>query len=255
VLAVDTDKVESLDDALVALTAPGGPHRVAWLDLLGPRLGRGVVTRAEHVDGPHSRNGGATIRARATVPRAWPAGVLRPSTVRAFNALRYARAPRTERGRLEGIAHHMFPLDALERWPRLYGRAGLVQYQLVVPPGAEQVLETVIERLRAARVPCYLAVLKDFGSANGAPLSFPLAGWTLALDLPRTASGLGRLLDGFDQLVAEAGGRVYLSKDARMKPGVLEAMYPRLAEWRAARAAADPRGLWRSDLAIRVGLV
>jgi decaprenylphospho-beta-D-ribofuranose 2-oxidase len=255
-LAVDTDKVDSLDGALAALTAPGGPHRVAWLDLLGPRPVRGVVTRAEHVDGGASgRNGGATVRARATVPRGWPPGVLRPSTVRAFNALRYARAPRTERGQLEGIAHHMFPLDALERWPRLYGPAGLVQYQLVVPPGAERVLETVIERLRRSRVPCYLAVLKDFGPANDAPLSFPLAGWTLALDLPRAAAGLEALLDEFDQLVAEAGGRVYLSKDARMKPDVLQAMYPRLEEWRAARAASDPQGLWRSDLAIRVGLV
>jgi decaprenylphospho-beta-D-ribofuranose 2-oxidase len=181
--------------------------------------------------------------------------VLRPSTVRAFNALRYARAPRAERGRLEGIAHHMFPLDALERWPRLYGPAGFVQYQLVVPPGAERVLETVIERLRVARVPCYLAILKDFGPANDAPLSFPLAGWTLALDLPRAAPGLQGLLDGFDQLVAEAGGRVYLSKDVRMKPDVVETMYPRLGEWRAARAAADPNGLWRSDLATRVDLL
>jgi decaprenylphospho-beta-D-ribofuranose 2-oxidase len=254
-LAVDTDRVQSLEEALAALCAPGGPHRVAWLDLLGHRPGRGIVTRAEHVDEVADRNGGATVRARATVPRRWPAGVLRPSTVRAFNALWYARAPRRERGRLEGIAHHMFPLDALERWPRLYGPPGLLQYQLVVPPGAERVLQTAIARMRAARVPCYLAVLKDFGPANDAPLSFPIKGWTLALDIPRAAAGVFELLDGLDQLVAEAGGRVYLSKDARMKPETLKSMYPRLAEWRAARDAADPRGLWRSDLGLRVGLV
>ena len=254
-LAVDTDRVESLEEALAALRAPGGPHRVAWLDLLGPRPGRGIVTRADHIEGVGRRNGGLTVRARATVPRGWPAGVLRPSTVRAFNALRYARAPQHERGRSEGIAHHMFPLDALERWPRLYGPQGFLQYQLVVPPGAERVLEIVIERMRATGVPCYLAVLKDFGPANDAPLSFPMEGWTVALDLPRAAAGVHRLLDGFDQLVAEAGGRVYLSKDARMKHEALEAMYPRLAEWRAAREQSDPRGLWRSDLALRVGLL
>lgn len=254
-LSVDSDRVESLDAALAELRAPGGPHRVAWLDLLGSTPARGIVTRAEHIDGFGSRNGGPTVRARATVPRRWPAGVLRPSTVRAYNALRYTRAPRRERGRPEGIAHHMFPLDALGRWPRLYGTAGFIQYQLVVPFGAEGVLETVIERTRAARVPCYLAVLKDFGPANGAPLSFPIEGWTLALDLPRAADGLAPLLDGFDDLVAEAGGRVYLSKDARMKPDVLRAMYPRLDEWRATREAADRPGLWRSDLASRVGLV
>jgi decaprenylphospho-beta-D-ribofuranose 2-oxidase len=254
-LAVDTDRVDSLDDALAALSVQGGPYRVAWLDLLGARPARGIVTRAEHIDGFGRGNGGETVRARATVPRRWPAGVLRPAAVRAFNALRYARAPRRERGRPEGIARHMFPLDALERWPRLYGPRGFFQYQLVVPPGAERVLETTIERLRHARVPCYLAVLKDFGPANDPPLSFPLQGWTLTLDVPRAAPGVLALFDGFDQLVAEAGGRVYLSKDARMKPDALAAMYPRLGEWRSARDQADPRGLWRSDLAVRVGLL
>jgi decaprenylphospho-beta-D-ribofuranose 2-oxidase len=149
----------------------------------------------------------------------------------------------------------MFPLDALDAWPRLYGAAGFVQYQLVVPYGAEHVLEAVIDELRRARVPCYLAVLKDFGEANRAPLSFPLAGWTLALDLPRGAPNLTAALDRCDERVAAAGGRVYLSKDARMRPELLRAMYPRLEEWRAVRDQADPEGAWRSDLAHRTGLV
>ena len=149
----------------------------------------------------------------------------------------------------------MFPLDALDAWPRLYGPRGLLQYQLVVPPGSEKVLELTIERLRLARVPCYLAVLKDFGPANGAPLSFPIQGWTLALDMPRAAPGLDPMLDGLDQLVAEAGGRVYLSKDARLRPEAVKAMYPRLDEWRRVREQVDPAGLWRSDLALRTALV
>jgi decaprenylphospho-beta-D-erythro-pentofuranosid-2-ulose 2-reductase len=117
------------------------------------------------------------------------------------------------------------------------------------------VLQSVIERLRQSRVPCYLAVLKDFGAAGGPPLSFPIAGWTLALDLPRAASGLAPLLDSFDELVAEAGGRVYLSKDSRLEPAMVAAMYPRLEEWRAVRDRADPEGVWRSDLGLRTGLI
>jgi decaprenylphospho-beta-D-ribofuranose 2-oxidase len=251
-LSVDTDKVSSLDDALAALSARGGSYGVAWLDLLCPQPGRGVVTRAEHVDAPG--DGAAVVRSRATVPRAWPTGALRPAVVRAFNALKYASAPRDERGRLESFGRHMFPLDSLDAWPRLYGPDCFVQYQLVVPTGSEHVLELVIERLRRGRAPCYLAVLKDFGPANGAPLSFPLKGWTLALDIPRNAPGLERLLEGFDHAVAEAGGRVYLTKDARLRPEMLEAMYPRLDEWRAARDRVDPERLWCSDLARRVGL-
>jgi decaprenylphospho-beta-D-ribofuranose 2-oxidase len=259
-LTVDTDRVSGLDEALALLSGPGGPYRVAWLDLLGARDVRGIVTRAEHRGaGDHDargvRLGGATVGARATVPARWPAGLLRPSTVRAVNDLRYRRAPRSERGRVESLGAHMFPLDALDAWPRLYGRQGLVQYQLAVPVGHEGVLERVIERLRRSQVPCYLAVLKDLGQAGGPPLSFPIAGWTLALDLPRAARGLDRLLDGFDALIADAGGRVYLSKDSRLQPAVLSAMYPRLGEWRAIRDGADPDGLWRSDLALRTGLV
>ena len=149
----------------------------------------------------------------------------------------------------------MFPLDALTSWPRLYGARGFLQYQLVVPRGAERALQVVIERLRAARIPTYLAVLKDFGDANGAPLSFPIAGWTLALDIPRSVPRLYEVLDGLDDLVAQAGGRVYLSKDSRMRPEALAAMYPRLDEWRAARDRLDPERVWRSDLATRTRLV
>ena len=252
-LSVDTDRVRSLDDALAALAARGGQYRVAWLDLLSARPGRGVVTRAEHIDAPGE--GAAVVRSRATVPRGWPAGALRPATVRALNARKYASAPRTERGRPQPLGRHMFPLDSLDAWPRLYGPSGFVQYQLVVPTGAERVLELIIERLRRGRVPCYLAVLKDFGAANDAPLSFPLAGWTLTLDIPRSAARREPLLQGFDATVVEAGGRVYLSKDARLQPETLRAMYPRLDEWRAARNHADPERFWCSDLARRVGLL
>ncbi len=149
----------------------------------------------------------------------------------------------------------MFPLDGLAAWPRLYGRQGFVQYQFVVPLGQEPVLELVIDYLSRMQVPCYLAVLKDFGPENAAPLSFPLRGWTLALDLPRRAPGLEVALARCDDLVAQAGGRVYLSKDSRLRPEALKAMYPRLPEWQAIRERSDPERRWRSDLAIRTGLV
>lgn len=256
-LSVDTDRVDSLEDAFAVLASPGGPHRVAWLDLLNGAP-RGVVTRAEHLPASAAAGAGsarATVRSRATVPARWPSALLRPETVRVFNALRFARAPRRERGHPEPFGSHMFPLDVLDAWPRLYGPLGFVQYQLVVPYAADGAIHAVLEELRRARVPCYLAVLKDMGEANGAPLSFPIAGWTLALDLPRAAPGLEPALDRCDELVAEAGGRVYLSKDARLRSASLEAMYPRLGEWRAVRDRVDPERIWRSDLALRTGLV
>jgi decaprenylphospho-beta-D-ribofuranose 2-oxidase len=253
VMSVDIDRVTTLDDALAVLDGPGGPHRVAWLDLLSRRLVRGVVTRAEHREAGSAS--GATVAARLRIPPQWPGGLLRTPVVRAYNAFRFRTTPRRMGGHPELYGAHMFPLDVLDAWPRLYGRAGFVQYQCVVPRGSERELEQVILRLRSSTVPCYLSVLKDFGPENDAPLSFPLRGWTLTLDLPRAAPGLWPLLDAFDEIVAGAGGRVYLAKDGRLRASTLAAMYPRLDRWRAARDRADPERLWCSDLALRTGLV
>jgi decaprenylphospho-beta-D-ribofuranose 2-oxidase len=257
-LSVDTDRATSLDQALSLLRAPGGEHRVAWLDLLagaGAGAVRGVVTRASHHAVGELSAATVVTPPRVTVPRRFPAGALRPSLVRLFNELRFRRSPRRQRDKLEPFGAHMFPLDGLRAWPRLYGPAGFQQYQLAVPPGAEHVLAGVIDKLAAARIPCYLAVLKDFGPAGEGLLSFPLGGWTLALDLPASAPGLAAALERCDELVAEAGGRVYFSKDARLRPDTVRAMYPRLDQWRAVRDDLDPDGLWRSDLAVRTGLV
>jgi decaprenylphospho-beta-D-ribofuranose 2-oxidase len=257
-LSVDTDRAESLDEVLALLDGPGGSHRVAWLDLLSSAPVRGVVTRAEQMieDPPAARRPArTTVRTRLRIPAQWPGGLLRPPVLRAFNELRFRRTPSRSLGHLESFGAHMFPLDGLEDWPRLYGAAGFIQYQFVVPRGEERALEVLISRLRRSPIPCYLAVLKDFGPENDAPLSFPMMGWTLAMDLPRGAPGLERLLRDFDELVAGAGGRVYLAKDGRLRPDALAAMYPRLERWRAARDQADPERRWRSDLALRTGLV
>ena len=255
-MAVDTERVSDLAQACAALIEPGRSHRVAWLDLLTGRPGRGVVTRADLVETPLGRRAAtATVSARVAVPVRWRYGILRPGLVRSFNELRFRRAPRREIGHPVDFGAFSFPLDALDGWPGLYGRGGLVQYQFAVPHGREAVLEQVIARLSASAVPCYLAVLKLLGPANPSPLSFPLAGFTLALDLPGDVPGLQRLLRSCDELVAEAGGRVYLTKDAHLDAATTSAMYPRLREWRATRDAADPGGLWRSDLAVRTGLV
>jgi decaprenylphospho-beta-D-ribofuranose 2-oxidase len=257
-MSVDTDRAADLDEAFAALRAPGGPYRVAWVDVLTSAAGRAVVTRAEHMPPPAAATqapGSPTVRARATVPASWPAWPLRPATGRIFNELRFRLTPRRERDRPEGIGAHLFPLDVLNAWPRLYGPGGFLQYQLVVPFGAEDVLRLIIEQLHRSRLPCYLAVLKDFGPAADAPLSFPMPGWTLTLDIPRLAPGLDPVLDRFDELVAASGGRVYLSKDVRMSRAALEAMYPRLDEWRERRERLDPAHLWQSDLGLRTGLV
>ncbi len=268
-VATDVDRTDGLEQTLESMAGSEQKrYSVAWLDLLaeGSRMGRAIVSRADPMpprnearhsqpnDGGASALGRISQRATIEVPRRFPSALLRPSAVRAFNRLRWHCSPRRERERPVALEPYFFPLDRLEAWNRLYGPRGLIQYQFVVPAGQEGALRRCFELIRARRLPVYLAVFKRFGTSFGGPLSFPLAGWTLAIDVPASAPGLGAALEALDEQVASCGGRVYLAKDVRLRPETMRDMYPRLKLFDAQRARVDPHGVLRSDLARRLGL-
>jgi decaprenylphospho-beta-D-ribofuranose 2-oxidase len=264
-MVVDTERVTDLEACMARLSEETGTYRysVAWIDGLsrGRHLGRSVLTRANHAlltDLPgKARHDPLRIQLRNPlgVPLSPPVSVLSPATVAAFNEAWFRHAPRHRAGELVPLAKFFYPLDGLANWNRLYGPRGFTQYQFVVPLVAEVTVRTVLERLSRARVASFLAVLKRFGPQGSGHLSFPSEGWTLALDVPLGSVGVAALLDGLDELVVSAGGRVYLSKDGRMRPELLAAMYPRLDSWREVRESLDPEGVLCSDLARRLGLV
>ncbi|MET8448409.1 FAD-binding oxidoreductase [Streptomyces sp. NPDC005209] len=265
-LSVDTERATDLDDLMARLTATDHRYRysVAWIDLLarGAATGRAVLTRGDHAplealrEGTRARRHPLSFRPRRlpAAPALVPEGLLGGTTVGWFNELWYRKAPRARTGELQGISRFFHPLDAVPHWNRIYGRGGFVQYQFVVGYGQEDALRRIVRRVCEHRCPSFLAVLKRFGDADPGWLSFPVPGWTLALDIPAGLPGLGAFLDGLDQEVAAAGGRVYLAKDSRLRPELLAPMYPRLADFRALRAELDPRGVFVSDLARRLGL-
>jgi decaprenylphospho-beta-D-ribofuranose 2-oxidase len=261
---VDTERCEDLDDLLRRM-AEGDDrytYSVAWIDCLarGSSLGRSVLTRGwpatrEQLP-PKLREHSLDFRPRqvAVAPPIFPSGLLNRVSVAAFNEAWYRKAPRERRGEVQGIAAFFHPLDGVAQWNRIYGPRGFLQYQFVVPFGAEETLRRCIQLLGDSGQASFLAVLKRFGQSSRGHLSFPAPGWTLALDIPLGSPDLGDLLDRLDQEVLAAGGREYLVKDSRLQASAVAQMYPRLEQWRDIRRAADPDGVFISDLARRLGL-
>ena len=266
-MLVDTERAADLDSVMDKMLTGDDAYRysVAWIDCqsTGSRLGRSVLTRGDHarMEDLPERLRRSPDRARAFVPRTLarvpltpPSGLLNPLTVGAFNEFWFRKAPLHQVAKPHHMTGFFHPLDGVGDWNRLYGSRGFLQYQFVVPDRHGETVRTVIERLTVLKLASFLAVLKRFGPGDPGPLSFPMPGWTLALDLPVGHPGLDRLLDDLDDLVLAAGGRVYLAKDSRVSPAAFRAMYPRVDEWQAVRDRVDPDGVLRSDLGRRLGL-
>ncbi|WCO65417.1 FAD-binding oxidoreductase [Iamia majanohamensis] len=261
---VDTDRADDLDTCMAVLTEGDDDYEytVAWVDLLPARgrVGRSVITRGRFAEVDELPSGQRRDPHRfdpqplVAVPPLVPSRLLNRWRIQAFNEAWFRRAPRERRGEVQSISRFFHPLDGVMDWNRLYGPRGFLQWQVAVPFGAEETLRAVAHEIAEHRVPTLIGVLKRFGPANPGPLSFPLAGWTLCVDIPATVEGLGPLLERLDERVAAAGGRVYLAKDARLRPDLLEVMYPRLGEWREVRDRVDPDGVLQSDLGRRLGL-
>jgi decaprenylphospho-beta-D-ribofuranose 2-oxidase len=261
---VDTVRTADIDETMAVLAEHdrGYGYTVAWSDCLasGGRLGRSVITSgdfAELGDLPASAKADPFAfrpGARLGLPDRFPPGLINRYTVGLANEAYYRKAPRQRQGEIQTIGQFFHPLDAIRNWNRAYGPGGFRQYQYVVPFGQEAAVRRSFEMVSRAHAPSFVTVLKRFGEGDPGLLSFPMAGWTLALDFPARTPGLAGLLDRLDELVLEAGGRVYLAKDSRVPAGVLAEMYPRLAEFRKLRADLDPEQLLASDLSRRLGL-
>jgi decaprenylphospho-beta-D-ribofuranose 2-oxidase len=261
---VDTVRTADIDETMAVLSEHD--HRfgytVAWSDSLarGSSLGRSVITSGDFAEldrlpepqraDPFAFN----PRARLGAPPWFPPGLMNKYSIALANEAIYRKAPASRTGELQTIGKFFHPLDGIRNWNRVYGPGGFRQYQYVVPFGAEETVRRSFEMVSAARAPSFVTVLKRFGEGDPGLLSFPVPGWTLALDFPARTPALDDLLNRLDELVVSAGGRVYLAKDSRVAPETLAAMYPRLEEFRKLRAELDPRGILRSDLSRRLGL-
>jgi decaprenylphospho-beta-D-ribofuranose 2-oxidase len=259
---VDTEQIDNLDELMARQTENDESYveSVSWFDAVttGAHLGRGILTRANHArleDLPAKlRRNPLKFDAPQllTVPDVFPPGMLNKLTGRIFSAVWYRKSPSRAKV-VQNITQFLHPLDIIGEWNRGYGPRGFLQYQFAVPFEAEPVIRRVVERITEAGHVSALNVLKRFGAANPAPMSFPMPGWTLCVDLPVRA-GLSELCDELDELVLDAGGRHYLAKESRATPEVIQRGYPRIDEWRKVRASVDPDGVFASDMSRRLAL-
>jgi FAD/FMN-containing dehydrogenase len=203
-----------------------GTYSVAWIDCLakGDQLGRSVLMLGEH-----SASGQKTLPSAKTlsIPIDLPGYFLNRYSVSWFNHFYYQRSPVFVEGRLVPLETFFYPLDRIGNWNRMYGRKGFTQYQMVLPKEASFAgLQAIINKIAEAGLGPFLGVLKLFGPENKNYLSFPLEGYTLALDF-KIQDRLFPLLNELDRIVVDYGGRLYLTKDVRMSQEVFRKSYPR----------------------------
>ncbi|MEM7491095.1 MAG: FAD-binding oxidoreductase [Pseudomonadota bacterium] len=256
-----THVARNLSEAIALLRKTGGAtYTVAWIDVLarGAALGRSLILEGEHAPAdalsPRQDRFPAGGSGRLGVPIDMPGWLLNKRSVAAFNALYYRRGVRAARApALVPWDAYFFPLDGILNWNRIYGARGFVQHQCVIPDAAaEAVLSDILDRLSARGEGSFLAVLKRLAPASGL-MSFPMEGMTLALDLPVSEHRLS-LLAEIDALVAGAGGRIYLAKDACQSRETLHAGYPDIDRFREIRRETGNATRMASKLSERLGL-
>src|SRR5215475_8149615 len=263
-LVVDTVRTSNIDDTMAYLSSTDEDYdyTVAWTDCLATRgaLGRSVITSGNFAPAGEARyrNWAKPLEFKPSAlvgaPPVFPSGLINARTVALLNEAWFRKAPRRRTGEIQTIGKFFHPLDGISNWNRVYGPAGFRQYQYVVPFDASDVVVRSLERISALRAPSFVTVLKRFGDADPGMLSFPMPGWTLALDFPARTPWLSQLCTELDEMVLEADGRLYLAKDSRIPAALMPRMYPGLDDFRRVRAGMDPSGLFSSDLSRRLEL-
>jgi decaprenylphospho-beta-D-ribofuranose 2-oxidase len=257
------EKAKNLDEAFEKFIENDANYKysVAWIDCLstGDSLGRSVLMRGEHATLED-----LTVKIKKPfkdlqkrhlkMPINAPSFALNYWSISAFNALYYASYK--DQTKIVDLTSFFHPLDAIDDWNKLYGKKGFVQYQAVFPKDNQpkEGIRKLLERLSEEKRSSFLAVLKSSGKANEGLLSFPMEGYTLALDIPIKDDSLFPFLKELDEIVLSYGGRVYLAKDSTLDPDTFKQMYPNWEAFMSIKRKLDPELRFSSSMSRRIGL-
>jgi decaprenylphospho-beta-D-ribofuranose 2-oxidase len=236
-------------------------YSVAWIDCLANKenLGRSILMLGEHAAfgdmKGETRNTLVLPKMKnINIPINFPNFVLNRLTAKYFNVLYYHKHSNTKSESMVDYDSFFYPLDSIYNWNRIYGSRGFTQYQCVLPYDmSKEGLKEILMRIRDSGMGSFLAVLKLFGKGNDNLLSFPMEGYTLALDFP-ISSGLFTFLEEMDRLVVNYGGRLYLSKDVRMGKDTFIKGYKYAKKFISAKKTIDKYNKLQSLQSKRLGL-
>jgi decaprenylphospho-beta-D-ribofuranose 2-oxidase len=260
-IAKTTIKAESLDEILALFDeSSAATYSVAWIDCLkgGKHFGRSLLMTGEHYDNhdekialkkPYKLHSDPHL----SIPFNFPGFVLNKNSIKLFNMVFYHKLLAKSKQTIDHYDSFFYPLDAILSWNRMYGKRGFAQYQFVVPIEARKGLEVILRKIQERGMGSFLAVLKVFGEQRDL-ISFPMKGYTLALDFAINDK-LFAFLDELDQIVLDFGGRIYMSKDSRMKKDVFWQGYPRAQEFVEIVKKYNPHGKINSMLSKRLEIL
>jgi FAD/FMN-containing dehydrogenase len=225
-------------------------YTVSWIDCVarGKDAARGIFMCGDHSELAEM----SETRAEKTIsfPFDLPTIALNRSTVGMFNSLYFHKQGKSV-SKLIDYEPFFYPLDAVLHWNRMYGKQGLLQFQCVVPhANGLEAIGGILKAIADSGLASFLAVLKVCGDvASPGMMSFPKPGITLALDFPIREERTFALVDRLGVMTAEAGGRLYAAKDARMTGDQFRQFYPR---WREFSRYVDEKfssSFWRRVMA------
>ncbi len=251
--------------------APSYDYIVGWLDSMvgGKALGRGQIHAARYLHEGEDPNAQQTMLLKNQVLPARIMGVFPKSILYLFmqpfannlgwglvNTAKYITSLRRHTFRQSHAEFH-FLLDYVPNFERAYGRGGLIEYQSFVPKEtAEDAWREMIELSLKQGLPSYLGVTKRH-RPDKFLLTHAVDGLSLAMDFKVTNGNrakLSAMLQDYDRIVLEAGGRFYFAKNSETTPETTLRFLGEktVAEFKRLKRRCDPDGLLESDLYRRV---
>lgn len=249
-----TIKTQNLEDTFQAFEIHAAkPYSVAWIDCLGKgeTLGRSLLMLGDFSDDGDLNY---SPKSKINLPFNFPWWALNKFTVKLFNNFYYHRITKPISQKKVGIDSFFYPLDTIENWNRIYGSNGFTQFQFILPKEQSlQGLKEILEKISNAGMGSFLAVLKLYGPSNDNWLSFPMKGYSLALDF-KMQPKLIPFIDELCNIVVAYDGRIYLAKDALIKKETFEQGYPKLNKFRQFRRKYTLNKHFNSLQSDRLGL-